>query len=44
MVLSDAKKNLGNKYDPANLFLVDTFSYYNWFEEWRIGWYDKKKW
>ena len=33
MTLSDNKKNkLVNKYDPVNLFLVDTYNYDNWFK------------
>ena len=32
MDLSDNKKNkLGNKYEPVNLFLVDTYNYGGWF-------------
>ena len=30
MTISDCKKSsLGNKYDPVNLFLVDTYNYDN---------------
>ena len=33
MAISDYKKNkLTNKYDPVNLFLVDTDDYDEWFE------------
>ena len=27
MVLSDSKKKLRNRYDPVNLFLVNTYNY-----------------
>ena len=33
MTLSDnIKSKLGNKYDPVNLFLIDTYNYDNWFK------------
>ena len=33
MALSDNKKSkLGNKYDPANLFLLDIYNYDAWFK------------
>ena len=32
MALSDVKKRkVGNKYDPANFFLVDVYNYNDWF-------------
>ena len=31
-LLDDKKRKLGNKYDPVNLFLVDTYNYDDWFK------------
>ena len=33
LAVSDNKKSkLGSKYDPVNLFLVDTYNYNDWFQ------------
>ena len=31
-LLDDKKRKLGNKYDPVNLFLVETYNYDDWFK------------
>ena len=32
MALSDAKKKLGDKYNPVNLFLLYDYNYDNWLD------------